>query len=64
MFCICGNKLEFKIYPYQCECSECGRKWGRTSAGNLSQASRPTKHALDWRYEKNNKSGARDEKDQ
>lgn len=48
MVCICGNKLVFKKAWFS-ECSECGRKWGVTSAGNLSQSSRPTKRALDWR---------------
>ncbi len=46
--CICGNKLVFDK-AWFIECSECGRQWGKTSAGNLSQRSRPTKHALDWR---------------
>lgn len=46
--CICGNSLIFNNMAF-CECSECGRQWGKTSAGNLSQSSRPTKRALDWR---------------
>lgn len=46
--CICGNQLNFNSAVI-CECSECGRTYGKTSKGNLSQRSLPTKRTLDWR---------------
>lgn len=47
--CICQNVLVFGKHIYKIACSECGREWSHTSKGNLSQNSRPTKRALDWR---------------
>jgi hypothetical protein len=48
-YCICNNTLIFDRGTAVCECSECGRKWGKTSNGKPVQIGLPTKHETNWR---------------